>query len=389
MMKITDVECFILLVPDFDSAACSSAQDDIVVRIHTDEGITGIGETDANPWAVKALIEAPGTHCMGLGLKEMLIGEDPLQVEALWDKLYIGSEMNGRRGLGICALGALDMALWDIRGKAEGKPVWKLLGGARRSKLIPYASLLPDGNDLSEYGKSLISKAQRAVELGFSAIKAEVCIKGPYSHMNLQEKDEDIVDLVEAVREAIGPKIRLMVDVAYTWQDYKTALRVLRRLEPLDLYFVETPLASDNLQGYARLAENSGIRIAAGEWLTSRFEFFDLIDRGGIDVAQPDVGRVGGLTESRRIVEYAYDRGCIIVPHCWKTGIGIAASAHLCTIAPNAPFFEFLPVPLAESRLRKELIKEDFDLVEGSMPLPTRPGLGVELDEDVLARYQV
>lgn len=113
-MKITDIECLVLLVPDFDAEACSSAQDNIVVRVHTDEGVVGIGETDTNPWAVKALIEAPGTHCMGLGLKEMLIGQDPLQVEALWEKLYIGSAMNGRRGLGICAIGALDMALWDI-----------------------------------------------------------------------------------------------------------------------------------------------------------------------------------------------------------------------------------------------------------------------------------
>jgi len=171
------------------------------------EGLVGIGETDTNPWAVKALIEAPGTHCMGLGLKEMLIGQDPLQVEALWEKLYIGSAMNGRRGLGICAMGALDMALWDIRGKAEGKPIWKLLGGAKQPELTPYASLLPAGNTLAEYRESLVAKAKDAVGFGFSAIKAEVCIKGPYSHNRLQEKDEDIVDVVAAVREAIGPDI--------------------------------------------------------------------------------------------------------------------------------------------------------------------------------------
>src|SRR5205809_2012197 len=165
-MKITDIECCVLLVPDFDVEACSSAQDNVVVRVHTDAGIVGIGETDTNPWAVKALIEAPGTHCMGRGLKEMLIGEDPRQPEALWEKLYVGSAMNGRRGLGICAMGALDMALWDIRGKAEGKPVWKLLGGAQRSELIPYASLLPSpasrvpGGTLSEYRDNLVAKAK-------------------------------------------------------------------------------------------------------------------------------------------------------------------------------------------------------------------------------------
>ena len=141
-MKITEIECFVLLAPDYDAEACSSAQDNIVVRIYTDEGVVGIGETDTNPWATKALIEAPGTHCMGLGLKEMLIGEDPLQVESLWEKLYIGSAMNGRRGLGICAIGALDMALWDIAGKFYGQPIYQLLGGAFQKRMRVYASVL-------------------------------------------------------------------------------------------------------------------------------------------------------------------------------------------------------------------------------------------------------
>jgi L-alanine-DL-glutamate epimerase-like enolase superfamily enzyme len=388
-MTITDIECFVLLVPDVDVDACSSAQDNIVVRIHTDEGVTGIGETDTNPWAVKALIEAPGTHCMGRGLKEMLLGEDPLQPEALWEKLYVGSAMNGRRGLGICAIGALDMALWDIRGKAEGKPIWKLLGGARQTELVPYASLLPVGRTLAEYRKSLVAKAEEAIAFGFGAIKIEVCIKGPYSHMGLQEKDADIVDVVAAVREAIGSEVTLLVDVAYTWKDWKDALRVARDLEPYDLYFLETPLPPDDLDGYARLADASGIRIAAGEWLNSRFEFIDLIDRGRIDVAQPDVGRVGGITEARRVVEYAHDRGRLIVPHCWKTGIGIAASAHLCAAAPNAPFFEFLPAPLSESRLRRELVPDDYSLTNGRVRLPDRPGLGIEVDEEALRRNRV
>jgi L-rhamnonate dehydratase len=388
-MKITDITCHVLLVPDFDVEACSSAQDNIVVRVHTDAGIVGIGETDTNPWAVKALIEAPGTHCMGRGLKEMLIGEDPRQPEALWEKLYVGSAMNGRRGLGICAIGALDMALWDIRGQAEGKPIWQLLGGACRPELVPYASLLPVGRTLDEYRESLVAKARQAVEFGFEAIKAEVCIKGPYSHMGLQVKDEEIVAVVAAVREAIGPDVTLMVDVAYTWQDYKEALRVLRRLEPYDLFFLETPLPPDDLDGHARLAEASSIRIAAGEWLNSRFEFHDLIDRGRIDVAQPDVGRVGGLTEARRVVDYARDRGRLIVPHCWKTGIGIAASAHLCAAAPNAPFFEFLPAPLAESRLRRELVVDDYRLEDGRICLPDKPGLGITLNEEALKEYAV
>lgn len=388
-MKITDIECCVLLAPDYDADATSSAQDNIVVRVHTDAGIVGVGETDANPWAVKALIEAPGTHSMGRGLKEMLLGQDPRQPEALWDRLYTGSAMNGRRGLAICAMGALDMALWDIRGQAEGKPVWQLLGGSQQTALIPYASLLPAGGDLHAYRAGLVAKAQEALHMGFRAVKAEICISGPYSHMGLQERDEHVVEIAAAVRDAIGPDVALMIDVAYAWRDVKQALWVMRRLEPLDIYFVETPLPSDDLDGYARLADATDIRIAAGEWLTSRFEFHDLIDRGHIDVAQPDVGRVGGLTEARRVVEYARDRGRLIVPHCWKTGIGIAASAHLCIAASNAPFFEFLPAQLAESRLRRELTVGDLPMVDGRIALPDKPGLGIELDEDALRRYSV
>ena len=117
-MKITRIDCHVLLVPEFHTEACSSAQDNLVVEIHTDAGISGIGETDVNPWIARACIQAMGTHIMGLGLQEMLIGEDPLQPEAIWQKLYSGSKMNGRRGALICALGAIDMALWDIKGKA-------------------------------------------------------------------------------------------------------------------------------------------------------------------------------------------------------------------------------------------------------------------------------
>jgi L-alanine-DL-glutamate epimerase-like enolase superfamily enzyme len=388
-VKITDIECTVLLVPDYAADATSSAQDNIVVQVHTDEGITGVGETDANPWAVKALIEAPSTHSMGRGLKEMLLGEDPLQPEALWVKLYQGSAMNGRRGLAICALGALDMALWDIWGKAAGKPIWQLLGGAKQTELVPYASLLPEGGTLEQYREGLVAKAKEAVRLGFSAVKAEVCINGPYSHMGLQEKDEHVVEIVAAMREAVGLAVTLMIDVAYAWRDVKQALWVLRQLEPYHIFFMETPLPSDDLDGYARLADATDIRIAAGEWLNSRFEFQDLIDRGRIDVAQPDVGRVGGLTEARRVVDFARDRGRLIVPHCWKTGIGIAASAHLCFAAANAPYFEFLPAPLSESRLRRELTVGDLPLVNGRIQLLDKPGLGIELNPDALQKYQV
>ena len=147
-MRITGIDCHVLLVPDYDEEACSSAQDDLVVVIHTDEGITGIGECDTNPWVARECIRARGTHCMGLGLEEMLIGEDPRDPELIWQKLYSGSKMTGRRGAVICAMGAIDMALWDIRGKAAGVPIHQLLGGAVKEYITPYASLMPSGRTL-------------------------------------------------------------------------------------------------------------------------------------------------------------------------------------------------------------------------------------------------
>ena len=388
-MKITKIETYVLLVPDYDPTACSSSQDDIVVEIHTDEGITGIGEVDTNPWVAQAMIHARGTHILALGLEEMLLGQDPLQPEALWDKLFTGSYMSGRRGMGICAIGALDMAMWDIRGKALGQPCWMALGGARKQAIAPYASLLPTGHTLQEYRESLVAKAKEAKRRGFRAGKMEICIKGPYTHNGLKESDEAIVEVVAACREAVGPGFVMMVDVCYCWRDAKEALRVIRQLEPYDVFFIETPLPLEDLEGYAYLHNHSSIRIAAGELQNSRFEFLDLMDRGKIDVAQPDVGRVGGLTEARRVCDLAADRGRLIVPHCWKTGIGIAASAHLSAATSHCPYIEFLPAELSESALRRELVADELRMEEGLIALPQKPGLGIELNRDALERYRV
>lgn len=389
-MKITRIESYVLLDPGYDREACSSAQDDIVVLVHTDEGITGVGEVDTNPWVAQAMIHARGTHVLGLGLEEMLIGQDPLAAEALWDRMYTGSFMTGRRGLGICAMGALDMALWDIKGKALGQPCWKLLGGARKPYITPYASLLPTGRTAAEYRDSLVAKAREAVRLGFEAGKMEVCVKGPYTHNGLDEPDETIVEIVAACREAVGPNFVMMVDVCYCWTNAKQALRVLEQLARYDLFFVETPLQLDDLDGYAFLQAHSPIRIAAGELQNGRFEFLDLMDRGKVDVAQPDVGRVGGLTEARRVCDLAADRGRLIVPHCWKTGIGIAATAHLAAATAHCPYIEFLPAPLSEAPLRRELVIEELQLTAGGqVPLPQRPGLGFELNWDAMRKYTV
>tara|TARA_B100000809_G_scaffold234050_1_gene251216 strand:- start:550 stop:1719 length:1170 start_codon:yes stop_codon:yes gene_type:complete len=388
-MKITDIVCHVLMIPDVQEGDSDSAQDNFVVEIHTDEGIVGIGESDTNPWAAKAFIESPTTHTMGIGIREKLMGRDPMDIESLWDMMYVGTMMPGRRGLGVSAIGAIDMALWDIKGKALGQPCWMLLGDARQETIRPYASLQPDGGDLDTYTKSLRDWVVRAKEYGFTAAKLEVTLGGPYAHGGLDAPEEKTVDVVAACREAVGPDFTIMVDVQYAWQDARQAMRTLKHLEPLDLFFLETPLSIDDLEGYAYLHDNLDIRIAAGEWQTTRFEFIDLMDRGKIDVAQPDVGRVGGLTEAQRVCRLAEDRGRLIVPHCWKSGIGIAASAHMAFNTANCPYIEFLPAELCHSVMRKELVADEISIEDGVIGLPTKPGLGVELNRECLERLKV
>lgn len=387
-MKISRVDCHVLLDPDYDVGATSSAQDDIVVEIHTDEGLTGIGESDVNPWIAKACIDAPGTHTMGLGLSEMLTGEDPLNVEALWEKLYTGSAMNGRRGAVIHAMGALDIALHDLRGKALGKPCYELLGGAKRQSITPYASLQPEVSSFEAYRESILDWAVRARSLGFQAAKIEVTPCGPYAHKGLKASHEEMTQVIGSVRTAVGPDFTLMVDVQYAFPDADTCLKAIRPWVDFNLFFVETPLPSDDLEGYARVATEQPIPIAAGEWLSTRFEFQDLMDRGRIKVAQPDMGRVGGLTEAKRVCDMAESRGLTIVPHLWKTGISIAAAAHLAVTTPNCAFIEFLPTQLCESALRKHLVSEELRMVNGAVPLPAKPGLGVELNREALERFK-
>ena len=180
-----------------------------------------------------------------------------------------------------------------------------------------------------------------------------------------------------------------MVDVAYGWGDWKEALRAIEMFAEEDIYFVETPLPSDDIEGYAKLAAASPVRIAAGEWLNTRFEFLELMEQDALDVVQPDVGRVGGLTEARRVALHARDRGVLVVPHCWKSAIGIAASAHLAAIAPTCSYIEFLPPTLADSRLRRELVSEELPVVDGLIPLPDKPGLGITVNEDALKAFKV
>jgi L-alanine-DL-glutamate epimerase-like enolase superfamily enzyme len=389
-MKITDIRCHVLLDPGIVLDATSSAQDDLVVEILTDEGLVGIGESDINGWVGRALIEAPGTHTMDRGLKASLLGVDPMAVEPrqLWDRIYVATAMTGRRGALIHAFGAIDVALWDLRGKAAGVPTWQLLGERVQQPASPYASLLPNAPTFDEMLRSLVDQTVHARQLGFRAAKLELVMFGPYASMGMAEDDGRMVEIIAAVREAVGPDFVIMVDVGYGWDSVTRARQVIETWAEYDLYFVETPLWADDFDGYAELARTSPIPIAAGEWLATRFEFRDLVERGCLHVLQPDVGRVGGLTEAQRVCELASDHGLRVVPHSWKTGLTVAATAQLAQVTPNMPFFECIPRELGESALRRDLLRREPEVRDGAIVLPDQPGLGIEIDQEAFDRFE-
>lgn len=384
-LEIVDVRTHVLLDPGYDPGATSSAQDTFIVEVVTDEGLTGIGEVDLNAWIARELVEANGTNTMDRGLKARLIGRDPLDPETIWEDLYIGSAMTGRRGAGINAIGALDIALWDICGQAADKPCWQLWTDDGPDKLTPYASLQPEVSSFGTYLESMVAWGRHAKALGFRAVKCEATFSGPYVHKGLHGDDANVIEVATAVREAIGSEMDLMVDVQYAFDSVARALRCCEALAELDVFFLETPLWVDNLAGYTELQRRSPIRIAQGEWLSTRHEFADLIATN-VAVIQPDIGRVGGLTEARRVCALAEAAGRLVVPHAWKTGISVAVAAHLAMATPHMPFFEFLPPDLCESRLRKELTRDEFVFDGGTLTTPSRPGLGVDIDRDAL-RY--
>jgi L-alanine-DL-glutamate epimerase-like enolase superfamily enzyme len=194
-------------------------------------------------------------------------------------------------------------------------------------------------------------------------------------------------EVVAAVRKAVGPDMVLMIDVQYLWNDAATCLSVVKDWAEFDVYFLETPIWSDNLREYAKLVEKAPMKIAAGEWLATRHEFEELLTTGQVQVAQPDVGRVGGIGEAKVVCDMAAAHGRIIVPHCWKTGISIAATAHLAFNTPHCAFIEYLPPQLCVERLRRELAQEDLILENGTIPAPRTPGLGVEVNWDAIRSY--
>ncbi len=373
-MKITDVEAIVLRQPLVNEGIADGSQDDLVVRISTDEGLVGIGEVDSAPEAVRALVGRRSSHAIAGSLHDLLVGEDPTDVERLWSKMYRGLIYIGRRGIALHALSGLDIALWDLRGKAEGKPVHELLGGARRDRVRAYASML-----MPDTPEEVAERVHALCEEGFTAVKLGW---GP-----LGRDPRHDVRLAAAAKEAAGEH-EILIDAGLGYgKDAGTAIEVARELEQIGIFWLEEPFEPDEYEAYAELADAVELRIAAGEQDTTVWGFRELIERGRVDLVQPDVTRCGGITEWLRIAELARERGVETVPHAWKSGIIKAASLQCNAVLPDALFQEYC---VADTPINQTLTRERLPLEDGGyVRVPTAPGIGVTLDDEVVERLRV
>jgi L-rhamnonate dehydratase len=384
MSAIAEVEV-IPLRAELDAAELDSSSETVVVRLTDEDGRTGIGEADAPALAVRELVLMEDLHAWSRGLRGLLLGRDPFEREALWHDLFEATIYHGRRGLGIHALSAVDVAVHDLAAKQLGRPVYQLLGGARRERITPYATIWPGavkGRAPAEMMDAIAALFERALAAGFRAVKMELFFGDLVT-------DAELVDCIREGRRRLGGDVTLMLDFGYRWSDWRDALRVLTRVEECDVFFAEATLRHDDLTGHAKLAARSPIRIGGAEMAATADECREWLERGQVDVLQPDVGRCGGLTELRRIAELAAWAGAVVVPHAWKTGITVAAAAHFHAATANAPFIELLSPALFDSPLRAELTRPEPELEDGTLPLPAAPGLGIELVEEAVARYRV
>lgn len=383
--RIARVEVVPIFVPDQRTNDLDGTVDTVVIRVFDEDGRYGFGEADAPPMAVKHFIEMPTAHNWSMNLVDLLVGQDPLEIAALWQKMYEATFWPGRRGLGIHAISAIDVALHDLAGKQLGVPAYKLMGGARRERLRPYCTIFP-GLSHGQPVAALMTEIERqfdmALSIGFRTVKMEVLF---YDLVT----DRELVDLIKQGRRMIGDDITMAVDFGYRWTNWHDAKWVLDRIADCDIFFAEATLQHDDLAGHAKLAAQSAVRIGGAEAAATRFEVREWIERGGVSVVQPNIGRGGGLTEIRRIADMAELAGVEVVPHGWKTGITSAMGRHFQAACPAAPVFEYISPKVFDSPLRRELVSPEPTLDNGFMALPTEPGLGIVLNEEAVERWRV
>jgi len=363
-VKIVDVELIQLAKmnshPHRNAKQARSRRVVSLVRITTDEGIDGLGEAWCDPALAEGVVVGK--------LRPLLLGDDPFNVEGIWRKAFDGSAMYDPKGAVVAGLSGVDMACWDIMGKATSQPVCKLLGGLNRTEIPAYASDLHWEEDPQVMARA----AANFVERGFRTVK---------THVGVDPVDD--VRRVRALREAIGPDIGLMVDVNTAF-DRPTAIRFGRRIAEYDITWYEEPLSPMDTEGLAVVRAATGLTVATGENEYTRWGFRALFDKGGVDYAMPDAARAGGLTEMKKICAIAEAYGVAVSPHNYSSGVCAAATLHLMAAVPGTGPLEWDTV---DSSIVPELFVEPPVVKDGAVSVPQLPGLGVHLPDAVRAQY--
>ena len=382
-MKITNVEVLVLKSPGLYNNP-EGSEEPLgptymgIVKVSTDAGITGYSDMETVASVAKAAVDAPrwsqpGTECFD-GLASLVIGENPLEVERLWYKMYRGSIYYGRRGVAIQAISAIDIALWDIMGKFYQQPVHVLLGGKWRDKVRAYASTL-----FRPTPEAMREATRKYLDEGFTAIKFGWGVFGKDSSQDVR--------LVEAARREMGEGNDLLVDTGwFIERTPKQAIQVIHSIEPFRPFFVEEILHPEDYDGYAQVAGNVDTAIACGEQEATEWGFHQLIERGKVDILQPDLTRCGGFTVARKIVHMAELANVLVIPHSWSSDLLTAASLHLNAFQRRAVFVEF---NTSQGPLSRVMVKQPLKMVNGYVAVPCGPGLGVEVNEETLDKYRI
>lgn len=380
-MKITSVDTFVLKTrlekPFAYSQGWVEGRSTTVVRIRTDDGLEGWGET----FSVGLQPPEIAASVIDSALKPLILGQDPLQTDVLWDTMYVRTRDFGRKGVVIGAISAVDIALWDIRGKAAGLPVWALLGGSFRDRIECYATgfFRPGGQGQASH---MAQEAERHADSGFSLMKVK-----------LGFGLEDDISVMTSIREAVGDRAGFMIDVNHGY-GASEAIRLGRALEDFQLRWIEEPVVPEDLAGYRRVRDALDTPIAGGEAEFTMYGFRDLIAAGGIDIAQPDICLAGGFTALKHINVLAQTGGVQVNPHVWGTAIGQYASLHAIANTPTTNYSLFAQEPLFEydtssHPFRTALVDNPLDHKDGWLAVPGSPGLGLQIEEDFFARTAI
>ena len=378
-MKITEVITHQLLV-NVDEPFTSSrgwyykTKGALVVEIRTDTGLIGWGDCYGPAAVNRSIIDSV--------FKAVLLGRDPFDVEVLWEELYNKIKDYGLSGFSISSISGIDIALWDIIGKAVNQPIHKLIGGAFRTELQAYATGLYF-KDMNRLNEEAVAEAKGYVTQGFKAIKMKI---------GLGSITKDI-DRVAAVRDAIGPDVKLMVDANHCF-NVPQAIAIGRELQKLDIFWFEEPISPEDLDGYVEVTAKLDLAIAGGENEFTKFGFRRILERRAMDIVQPDVCAAGGITECKKIAALAQASSIQCVPHAWGTAIGLSATMHYLASLPFTPPCLVPVPPMLEyeqtfNPFRDELSSADLTHKNGFVTVPNGPGLGIEINREVLERYKV